>query len=186
MAKLTVRDLDVTGKRVFLRVDNVPMEDKGGKMVINDETRIRETLPTLKLLLEKRGRLVIAAHLGRPDGKREPSLSLKPVAEKLSELLGSPVQFVDECVGPKAEEAARALKDGEVLLLENVRFHAEEEENDPVFAAQLARLADVYVNDAFGAAHRAHASTCGAARIVSAWGGRCAAGLLMERELKFL
>jgi len=187
MAKLTVRDLEVTGKRVFLRVDyNVPMEDKGGKMVINDETRIRETLPTLKVLLEKRGRLVLAAHLGRPDGKREPSLSLKPVAEKLSELLGRPVQFVDQCVGPKAEEAAGALEDGEVLLLENVRFHAEEEENDPVFAAQLARLADVYVNDAFGAAHRAHASTCGVARIVSAWGGRCAAGLLMERELKFL
>ncbi|MCW5560223.1 MAG: phosphoglycerate kinase, partial [Verrucomicrobiae bacterium] len=187
MAKLTVRDLEVTGKRVFLRVDyNVPMEDKGGRMVINDETRIRETLPTLKVLLEKRGRLVLAAHLGRPDGRREPSLSLKPVAEKLAELLGHPVQFVDECVGPKAEAAVNALKEGEVLLLENVRFHAEEEENDPVFAAQLARLADVYVNDAFGAAHRAHASTCGVARIVSAWGGRCAAGLLMERELKFL
>ena len=187
MAKLTVRDLEVTGKRVFLRVDyNVPMEEKNGRMVINDDTRIRETLPTLKLLLEKGGRLVLAAHLGRPDGKREASLSLKPVSEKLAELLGRPVQFVDQCVGEKAEAAANALKDGELLLLENVRFHAEEEENDPVFSAQLARLADVYANDAFGAAHRAHASTCGVARILSAWGGRCAAGLLMERELKFL
>lgn len=187
MAKLTVRDLEVTGKRVFLRVDyNVPMEDKNGRMVINDDTRIRETLPTLKLLLDKGGRLVLAAHLGRPDGKRESSLSLKPVAEKLAELLGRPVQFVDQCVGTKAEAATGALKNGELVLLENVRFHAEEEENDPVFSAQLARLADMYVNDAFGAAHRAHASTCGVARILSAWGGRCAAGLLMERELKFL
>lgn len=187
MAKLTVRDLDVAGKRVFMRVDyNVPMEEKDGRMVINDSTRIKETLPTLKLLTEKGARLILAAHLGRPDGKREPSMSLQPVAEKVGELFGTPVKFVDECVGEKAEAAANALKDGEILLLENVRFHAEEEENDPVFAARLARLADLYVNDAFGAAHRAHASTCGVARIISAWGGRCAAGLLMERELKFL
>lgn len=187
MAKLTVRDLDVAGKRVFMRVDyNVPMEEKDGRMVINEATRIKETLPTLKLLTEKGARLILAAHLGRPDGKREPSMSLHPVAEKLSELLGTPVKFVDDCVGEKAEAAANGLKDGEILLLENVRFHAEEEENDPVFAARLARLADVFVNDAFGAAHRAHASTCGVARIISAWGGRCAAGLLMERELKFL
>lgn len=187
MAKLTVRDLSVSGQRVLVRVDyNVPMEEKDGRMVINDSTRIRETLPTLKLLQEKGARIILAAHLGRPDGKREPSLSLKPVSEKLAELLGKPVQFVDECVGAKAEAAAKALKDGEILLLENVRFHAEEEENDPVFAAQLSVLADAYVNDAFGAAHRAHASTCGVARIISAWGGRCAAGLLMERELKFL
>lgn len=187
MAKLTVRDLDVAGKRVFMRVDyNVPMEEKDGRMVINDSTRIKETLPTLKLLTEKGARLILAAHLGRPDGKREPSMSLQPVAEKVGELFGAPVKFVDECVGEKAEAAANALKDGEILLLENVRFHAEEEENDPVFAARLARLADLYVNDAFGAAHRAHASTCGVARIISAWGGRCAAGLLMERELKFL
>jgi phosphoglycerate kinase len=187
MAKLSVRTLDVTGKRVLMRVDyNVPMEEKGGVMVINDTTRIRETLQTIDLLLSKGARLILAAHLGRPDGKREASMSLRPVAEKLSELLGKPVQFVDETVGEKAEAAAAALKDGEVLVLENVRFQAEEEANDPVFSARLARLADVYVNDAFGAAHRAHASTCGVARIVRAWGGKAAAGLLMERELKFL
>ena len=187
MAKRSVRDLDVAGKRVFMRVDyNVPMEEKDGVMVINDVTRIKETLPTLQLLASKGARIVLAAHLGRPDGKREPSMSLRPVAAKLSEMLGKPVAFVDECVGEKAEAAANALGNGDVLLLENVRFHAEEEGNDPVFAARLARLADVYANDAFGAAHRAHASTCGVARIVRAWGGPCAAGLLMERELKFL
>jgi phosphoglycerate kinase len=187
MAKLTVRDLEVTGKRVFMRVDyNVPMEEKDGRMVINDTTRIKETLPTLKLLTDKGARLILAAHLGRPDGKREPSMSLRPVAEKVGEMFGKPVKFVDETVGEKAEAAANALQNGEILLLENVRYQAEEEENDPVFAAKLVRLADVYVNDAFGAAHRAHASTCGVARIISAWGGPCAAGLLMERELKFL
>ena len=187
MAKRSVRDLEVSGKRVFMRVDyNVPMEDKDGVMVINDVTRIRETLPTLQLLMAMGARIILAAHLGRPDGKREPSLSLRPVASKLSELLGKPVAFVDECVGDKAEAAANALGNGDILLLENVRFHAEEENNDPVFAARLARLADVYANDAFGAAHRAHASTCGVARIVRAWGGPCAAGLLMQRELQFL
>lgn len=187
MAKLSVADLNVTGKRVFLRVDyNVPMEEKDGCMVINDTTRIKETLPTLQLLARKGARLVLAAHLGRPKGKRQPTMSLQPVADKLAEMLGCPVQFVDDCVGEKAEAAANSLKDGQILLLENVRFHAEEEANDPVFSARLARLADVYVNDAFGAAHRAHASTCGVARIVKAWGGACAAGLLMLRELKFL
>ncbi len=187
MAKLTVRDLEVTGKRVLMRVDyNVPMEEKDGRMVINDTTRIKETLPTLKLLTDKGARLILVAHLGRPDGKREPSMSLRPVAEKVGEMFGKPVRFVDETVGEKAEAAANALDNGDILLLENVRYQAEEEENDPVFAAQLARLADVYVNDAFGAAHRAHASTCGVARIIGAWGGPCAAGLLMERELKFL
>lgn len=187
MAKLSVRTLDVTGKRVLMRVDyNVPMEEKAGAMVINDVTRIRETLQTIQLLVSKGARLILAAHLGRPDGKREPSMSLRPVADKLAELLGKPVQFVDETVGDKAEAAANALRDGEILVLENVRFQAEEEANDPVFSARLARLADVYVNDAFGAAHRAHASTCGVARILRAWGGKAAAGLLMERELKFL
>lgn len=187
MAKLSVRDLDVAGKRVLMRVDyNVPMEEKNGVMVINDTTRIKETLPTLQLLTSKGARLILAAHLGRPDGKREPSMSLRPVAEKLAEMLGEPVAFVDETVGPKAEAAANALTDGQILVVENVRFHAEEEKNDPVFAAQLSRLADVYVNDAFGAAHRAHASTSGVARIIRAWGGQAAAGLLMERELKFL
>ena len=187
MAKLSVRDLNVSGKRILVRVDyNVPMEEKDGAMVINDTTRIKETLPTLNLLISKGARIILAAHLGRPDGKREPSMSLAPVATKLAEMLGRPVAFVDETVGEKAEAAANALKDGEILLLENVRFHAEEEANDPVFAARLARLADVYANDAFGAAHRAHASTSGVARIVTAWGGQAAAGLLMERELKFL
>ena len=187
MAKLSIRDLNVTGKRVLMRVDyNVPMEEKDGVMVINDTTRIKETLPTLQLLISKGARIVLAAHLGRPDGKREPSMSLAPVAAKLGEMIGRPVAFVDETVGDKAEAAVAALKDGEILILENVRFQAEEEANDPVFAARLARLADVYVNDAFGAAHRAHASTSGVARIVRAWGGQAAAGLLMERELKFL
>ena len=187
MAKLSVRDLELTGKRVLLRVDyNVPMEEKNGAMVINDTTRIKETLPTLGLLRSKGARIVLAAHLGRPDGKRESSMSLAPVAAKLGEMLGRPVAFVDETVGDKAEAAVAALKDGEILLLENVRFHAEEEANDPAFAARLARLADVYANDAFGAAHRAHASTSGAAQAIRAKGGPCAAGLLMERELKFL
>ena len=187
MAKLTVRDLDVRGKRVFLRVDyNVPMEEKDGKMVINDATRIIETLPTLKLLIEKGGKLILTAHLGRPKGKREPSMSLAPVAVKLSELLGKPVAFAADCIGEVAETAVAALKDGDVLLLENVRYYNEEEANDPVFAGKLAKVADVYVNDAFGAAHRAHASTEGAARVVTARGGKAAAGLLMERELKFL
>jgi phosphoglycerate kinase len=187
MAKLSIRDVDVTGKRVLMRVDyNVPMEEKGGVMVINDTTRIKETLPTLNALISKGARLILAAHLGRPDGKREPTMSLKPVADKLGEMLGKPVQFVDDCVGERAEAAAAALKDGDILVLENVRFYAEEEENDPVFAARLSRLADVYANDAFGAAHRAHASTSGVARILHAWGKPCAAGLLMERELKFL
>jgi phosphoglycerate kinase len=187
MAKLSIRDLNVTGKRVLMRVDyNVPMEEKDGVMVINDTTRIKETLPTLELLISKGARIILAAHLGRPDGKREPSMSLAPVAVQLGKMIGRPVAFVDETVGDKTEAAVAALKDGEILVLENVRFQSEEEANDPVFAARLARLADVYVNDAFGAAHRAHASTSGVARIVRAWGGQAAAGLLMERELKFL
>ncbi len=187
MAKLSIRDLNVTGKRVLMRVDyNVPMEERDGVMEINDTTRIKETLPTLELLISKGARIILAAHLGRPDGKREASMSLAPVAVQLAKMLGRPVSFADETVGEKAEAAAAALKDGEILVLENVRFQSEEEANDPVFAARLARLADVYVNDAFGAAHRAHASTSGVARIVRAWGGQAAAGLLMERELKFL
>jgi len=187
MAKLTVRDLEVRGKRVFMRVDyNVPMEEKDGQMVINDATRIVETLPTLKLLIEKGARIILAAHLGRPKGKREPSMSLRPVAFKLHELLGVPVEFADDCIGEHAERIAATLKDGHVALLENVRYYNEEEANDPVFAEKLAKLADVYVNDAFGAAHRAHASTAGVPAIVAKRGGQCAAGLLMERELKFL
>jgi len=187
MAKLSVRDLDVRGKRVFLRVDyNVPLEEKDGQMVITDSTRIVETLPTLKLLIEKGGKLVLTAHLGRPKGKREATMSLAPVAVKLSELLGKPVKFVDDCIGEKVESAVAAMKDGDVTLLENVRYYNAEEANDAAFAEKLAKVADVYVNDAFGAAHRAHASTEGVARIVAKRGGKCAAGLLMERELKFL
>src|SRR4051794_32854098 len=187
MAKLTVRDLNTHGKRVFLRVDyNVPLEEKDGKMVITDETRIVETLPTLKLLIEQGGKLILAAHLGRPKGQRESAMSLRPVAERLADLLGRPVAFVDDCIGEKVEKTAGVLQPGDVLLLENVRYYKEEEENDPAFAEKLAKVAEVYVNDAFGAAHRAHASTEGVPRIVSKRGGQCAAGLLMERELKFL
>jgi len=187
MAKLTVRDLNVSGKRVFMRVDyNVPLEEKDGAMVITDETRIKATLPTLQVLIEKGGKLILTAHLGRPKGKHEATMSLRPVAVRLAEMLGRPVTFVEDCIGEKVEKAAAALKEGEVLLLENVRFHGEEEKNDPGFAEKLAKVAEVYVNDAFGAAHRAHASTEGVARIVGKRGGPCAAGLLMERELKFL
>ncbi|MGO8678344.1 MAG: phosphoglycerate kinase [Limisphaerales bacterium] len=187
MAKLTVRDLDVRDKRVFVRVDfNVPLEEKDGQMVITDATRIQETLPTLKLLIQGGAKLILTSHLGRPKGKREPSMSLRPVAARLQELLGRPVQFLDDCIGDKVEHATQAMKPGDVLLLENVRFYKEEEANDPAFADKLAKVAEVYVNDAFGSAHRAHASTEGVARVVARRGGRCAAGLLMERELKFL
>ena len=187
MAKLTVKDLNVRGKRVFVRVDyNVPLEEKDGEMVITDATRIVETLPTLRLLIQQGGKLILAAHLGRPKGKREPSMSLRPVATKLAELLGCPVAFVDDCIGEKVEQTVSMMKPGDVLLLENVRYYSAEEANDPAFAEKLAKVADVYVNDAFGAAHRAHASTEGVARVVAKRGGQCAAGLLMERELKFL
>ena len=187
MAKLTVNDLNVQGKRVFVRVDyNVPMEEKDGRMIINDATRIKETIPTLRRLIEKGARIILAAHLGRPKGQRDPSLSLRPVAAKLSELISRPVQFVDDCIGEKVSQAVAALNPGDILLLENVRYYEKEEENCPVFSEDLARLADVYVNDAFGAAHRAHASTEGVARVIARRGGLCAAGLLMERELKFL
>ena len=187
MAKLSVRDLDVKGKRVFMRVDyNVPLEEKDGKMVITDTTRIVETLPTLKYLIEKGGRLILTAHLGRPKGKREATMSLRPVADKLHELLGKPVGFADDCIGEHVEKLVAGMKDGDVVLLENVRYYNEEEANDPAFAEKLAKVADVYVNDAFGAAHRAHASTEGVARVVAKRGGKCAAGLLMERDLKFL
>jgi len=145
-----------------------------------------ETLPTLKLLIEKGGRLILTAHLGRPKGKREATMSLRPVAEKLQELLGKPVAFAEDCIGEGVEKTVAALQDGDVVLLENVRYYNEEEANDPVFAEKLAKVAEVYVNDAFGAAHRAHASTEGVARVVAKRGGLCAAGLLMERELKFL
>ncbi|MBI3875841.1 MAG: phosphoglycerate kinase [Verrucomicrobia bacterium] len=187
MAKLSVKDLDVRGKRVFVRVDyNVPMEEKDGQMVINDTTRIRETLPTLELLVGAGARVILAAHLGRPKGQREPSMSLRPVAAKLADMICRPVAFVDDCIGEKVEKTAGAMQNGDILLLENVRYYSQEEANIPAFAENLAKVADIYVNDAFGAAHRAHASTEGVARVVAKRGGKCAAGLLMERELKFL
>lgn len=187
MAQLTINDTNFSGKRVLVRVDyNVPMEEKDGQMVINDATRIEETLPTLRHLLKQGTKVILVAHLGRPKGKREPSMSLRPVAAHLANLLGTNVNFVDDCVGEKVEKVIAAMQPSQVVLLENVRYYNEEEANDPVFAEKLGKLADAYVNDAFGAAHRAHASTAGVARVISARGGQCAAGLLMERELKFL
>ncbi len=179
MAKLTVDRVELAGKRVFLRVDfNVPLED--GRVA--EDTRIRAALPTIELCLKAGAAVLLASHLGRPKGKPDPRASLRPVATKLEELLGRPVPLLPDCVGPEVEAAAAALKPGEAVLLENLRFHAEEEANDPTFARRLASLADVYVNDAFAAAHRAHASTEGIARILHP----AAAGLLMARELEAL
>jgi len=180
MSKLSIRDLDLNGKRVFIRVDfNVPLDGTR----VADDTRIRETLPTLKLAAEKGARLVLASHLGRPKGKVDPKYSLAPVAAKLRELLGKPVAFAADCVGVDAESKSNALKNGEVLLLENVRYHAAEEKNDPAFSKQLAALCDqIFVCDAFGSAHRAHASVVGITKFVQ----KAAAGLLMEKELTYL
>src|SRR5271167_2525708 len=180
MTKLTIQDIDLRGKRVFIRVDfNVPLKEG----VVTDDTRIRETLPTLKLAIQKGGRLVLASHLGRPKGGPDPKYSLKPAAKKLEELLGQPVLFAADCVGPGAEGQSKALRDGEVLVLENVRFHPEEEKNDESFSKQLAALCDsVFVCDAFGSAHRAHASVVGITKFVK----QSAAGLLMERELAYI
>ena len=180
MAKLTIKELDLRGKRVFLRVDfNVPLKDG----VVTDDTRIRETLPTLRLAIEKGARLVLASHLGRPKGSRNEKYSLKPAAKKLEELLGKHIEFSDDCVGPEAESKSKSLKDGDVLLLENVRFHAEEEKNEVAFSKQLAALCDgLFVCDAFGSAHRAHASVVGITHFVK----QSAAGLLMEKELAYL
>jgi phosphoglycerate kinase len=177
--KMSVRDLDVAGKRVFVRVDfNVPLD--GGRVA--DDTRIRASLPTLQWILQKQGLPILASHLGRPKGTPNQVYSLAPVAERVQALLGSEVRFVPDCVGEATEKASRALGRGEVLLVENLRFHAGEEKNDAGFAAQLARLADAYVNDAFGSAHRAHASV---AAICSHF-HPATAGLLMEREIDYL
>jgi phosphoglycerate kinase len=180
MTKLTINDLHLKGKRVFIRVDfNVPLKDA----IVTDDTRIRETLPTLRLAIQKGARLVLASHLGRPKGGPDPKYSLRPAAKKLEELLGKPVAFALDCVGPGAEGQSKALRDGEVLVLENVRFHPEEEKNDEGFSKQLSSLCDgVFVCDAFGSAHRAHASVAGITRFVQ----QAAAGLLMERELAYL
>jgi phosphoglycerate kinase len=181
MASKTVADLDVKGKRVLMRVDfNVPLKD--GK--ITDDRRIVQALPTIKTILDKGGRLILMSHLGRPKGGPAQEFSLKPARQRLAELLAKPVQFVEDCIGPQAEVAANSLKDGEVLLLENLRFHKEEEKNEPNFAKQLGKLGDVYVNDAFGTAHREHASTFGAAQ--SLQGKPRVIGFLIEKELKFL
>jgi phosphoglycerate kinase len=179
-AKQTVRDVDVAGKRVLVRVDfNVPMDKQTG--VILDDNRIRAALPTIEYLREQGARVILVSHLGRPDGKVQDRLRLAPIAARLSELLGAPVATAPDCVGPEAESAVANMKNGDVLMLENVRFHAEEEENDAEFASQLAALADIYVNDAFGTAHRAHASTEGVTHHLPA-----VAGFLMEKELRYL
>jgi phosphoglycerate kinase len=179
MNKKTVRDLDLRGKRVLMRVDfNVPMA--GG--AVTDDKRIRAALPTIQYVLDQGAPLILMSHLGRPKGTGfDPESSLKAAADVLSKLLGKPVAMAPDCIGPEVEALAAALKPGEVLMLENVRFHKEEEKNDPAFAAQLAKLGDVYVNDAFGSAHRAHASTEGVAKYLPA-----VSGFLMEQELEYL
>jgi phosphoglycerate kinase len=178
MDKLTIRDLDAAGKRVLVRVDfNVPLQD--GK--VTDDSRIRAALPTIRHLLGQDARVILASHLGRPDGKVNDGLRLRPVAERLSQLLGRPVRVTGDALGIGTQDAVKRLRPGEILLLENLRFHAAEEKNDPAFAEALASYADVYVNDAFGTAHRAHASTAGIASLLPAY-----AGFLMEREIVML
>src|SRR6202790_5005616 len=179
MDKKTVRDIDVAGKRVLMRVDfNVPLD---AERHITDDTRIRAALPTIQYVLDHGAALILMSHLGRPDGKVVEKLSLAPVAQRLSELLGRPIKMAEDCTGPQIEAQARSLSAGQVLLLENLRFHSQEEKNDPAFAQQLAALGELYVNDAFGTAHRAHASTEGVARYLPA-----VAGFLMEKEINFL
>ncbi|WP_196598207.1 phosphoglycerate kinase [Pectinatus frisingensis] len=179
MKKKTIRDIDVNNKKVFIRVDfNVPMDENQN---ITNDKRIRATLPTLNYLLEHNAALILACHVGRPKGQRVPELSVKPIVKRLSELLGKEVKYADDCVGEAAQKAAAALKSGEVLLLENLRYHNEETKNDPGFAKQLASLADVAVDDAFGVSHRAHASNVGIAQYIEV-----VSGFLIEKEIKFI
>lgn len=183
MSKLSLRELDVRGKRVLVRVDfNVPTEERDGRVVITDDTRMRESLPTINWLREQGARTILMAHFGRPKGQRAEKYSLRPVADHLHTLIEHPVAFAHETTGKIPEEIIAHMQDGDVTLLENLRFQAEEEANDPKFAEQLAKLGDVYVNDAFGAAHRAHASTAGITHFVQ----QSAMGLLMEKELRYL
>jgi len=178
--KQTIRDIQTKGKRVLVRVDfNVPQDKTTG--AITDDTRIRESLPTIQHLVGQGARVILCSHLGRPDGKVKENLRLAPVGKRLAELLGKPVVCPQECIGPEAEKAVKSMNDGDIVLLENLRFHPEEEKNDPAFAKALASLAEVYVNDAFGTAHRAHASTAGVASYLPA-----VAGFLMEKEIEFL
>lgn len=180
MKKLTVSDINCAGKKVLVRVDyNVPLDDRGR---VTDDTRIVASLPTIRKILGDGGRAILCSHLGRPGGKVVPEMSLRPVAEHLADLLGQPVKFAADCIGPEAEQKAADLKNGQCLLLENLRFHKEETDNDPQFAGKLASLAELYVNDAFGTAHRAHASTEGAVRFFD----RAVAGYLIEKELEYL
>jgi len=180
MNKLTIDDLDLKDQKVLVRVDfNVPLNDK---LEVTDDKRIRESLPTIKKILDDGGKAILMSHLGRPKGKKVPEMSLLPAAKKLEELLGRPVKFVNDCIGSNIEKAVSGLRSGECILLENLRFYPEEEKNDPEFAKKLSRLGEVYVNDAFGTAHRAHASTEGITRYFE----KCAAGYLMQKELEYL
>ncbi|HSH37527.1 MAG TPA: phosphoglycerate kinase, partial [Chthoniobacterales bacterium] len=183
MRKLSIRDLNVRGKRVLVRVDfNVPTEEGDGRIEITDDTRIRESLPTINYLRENGAKTILMAHFGRPKGKPVEKYSLRPVADHLHKLINHPVAFSRHIVGPEAEQIIADMKEGDVTLLENVRFQAEEEANDAGFSQALAKLGDIYVNDAFGAAHRAHASTAGITKFI----GQAAMGFLMEKELLYL
>ena len=178
--KITIEDIDIRGKRVFIRADyNVPLDDH---LKITDDTRIRCTLPTINYAIDEGAKIIISSHLGRPKGKVDPRMSLAPVAKRLQRLLGKEVTFALDCIGPQVEKAVSKLKGGEVILLENLRFHAGEEAGDEAFAKSLAKLADVYINDAFGAAHRNHASMTGITRFVP----KCAIGFLMKKEIEYL